>query len=337
MADKRQSVKSLILELAAVRGEIANRDVAAATGLTRQGVHHHLTALVAAGELVRLGAGRSTRYRMPADFDETLAVPGLEEHIVWLRARRELEPLERLPINVRDIVGYGFTEMLNNAIDHSGSDRVRVGISATTELARFEVRDWGVGAFRHVAEHRGLATYADALLEIAKGKTTTMPEAHSGEGIFFTSKAMDVFELESNGLAWVVDNTREDQASGSSDVMTGTRVRARIAASSTRQLARVFERYTVEDEFARSRIAVRLAEVGEAFVSRSEAKRIAHGLERFREVIVDFSGVRLVGQAFADELFRVWARRNPDVSLHPHGMSEGVRAMVMRATGAPGR
>lgn len=317
--------------MARQRGEVANRDIAGAVGLTRQGVHHHLAELVARGDLVALGAGRSTRYRIPADFDETLAIAGLEEHEVWKEACDRLESLAHQPANVRTIMRYGFTEMLNNAIDHSGSEHVRVGISATPDTARFEVRDWGVGAFRRVRESRRLDSDVAALVEIAKGKTTTMPEAHTGEGIFFTSKAMDLFELESNGLAWVVDNLRGDHATGSSEVTTGTRVRARIATEATRELADVFAPYTVDDAFARSRIAVRLAETGTSFVSRSEAKRIADGLERFQEVIVDFTGVRLVGQAFADELFRVWARRHPEVTLRAQGMTEGVRPMVMRA------
>jgi hypothetical protein len=56
-----------------------------------------------------------------------------------------------------------------------------------------------------------------------------------------------------------------------------------------------------------------------------------HGLEKFREVVLDFEGVDLVGQGFADEVFRVWAQQHPDVLLIPTGMNEPVAFMVERA------
>jgi hypothetical protein len=48
-------------------------------------------------------------------------------------------------------------------------------------------------------------------------------------------------------------------------------------------------------------------------------------------VVLDFEGVDLVGQGFADEVFRVWAQQHPDVLLIPTGMNEPVAFMVERA------
>ncbi len=56
-----------------------------------------------------------------------------------------------------------------------------------------------------------------------------------------------------------------------------------------------------------------------------------NGLERFREAVLDFKGVDLVGQGFADEVFRGWARRHPEVTLVPTDMNEPVAFMVERA------
>jgi hypothetical protein len=67
------------------------------------------------------------------------------------------------------------------------------------------------------------------------------------------------------------------------------------------------------------------------FVSRSEAKRLLRGLDRFREVVLDFRSVDLVGQGFADEVFRVWATRHPEVALAPVGMIPAVAFFVERA------
>lgn len=93
----------------------------------------------------------------------------------------------------------------------------------------------------------------------------------------------------------------------------------------------IFDEYTTDLAFDRTRTVVRLFAIGTTFVSRSEAKRLLHGLERFREVVLDFGGVGAIGQGFADEVFRVWARAHPDTRLRPVDMIEPVEFMVRRA------
>jgi ERCC4-type nuclease len=50
----------------------------------------------------------------------------------------------------------------------------------------------------------------EAIQDILKGKTTTMPKSHSGQGIFFTSKSGDLFILDSFGYQVIVDNKIPD-------------------------------------------------------------------------------------------------------------------------------
>ena len=82
---------------------------------------------------------------------------------------------------------------------------------------------------------------------------------------------------------------------------------------------------------SKTRSVIRLFAIGTEFVSRSQAKRLVNGLEKFREVVLDFKGVDLVGQGFADEVFRVWAREHPDVKLIPTDMNDAEAFMVERA------
>ena len=84
-------------------------------------------------------------------------------------------------------------------------------------------------------------------------------------------------------------------------------------------------------EASGARVVVRLVELDTDFVSRSEAKRLLANLDRFREVILDFQGVRGVGQGFVDEIFRVWSRAHPDVKFVPKAMNRAVEFMVRRA------
>ena len=59
-------------------------------------------------------------------------------------------------------------------------------------------------------------------------------------------------------------------------------------------------------------------------------------MERFREAVVDFSGVDEVGLAFVDELFWVWADQHPEARLVPINMSPVVERLVRRAMATPG-
>jgi hypothetical protein len=57
--------------------------------------------------------------------------------------------------------------------------------------------------------------------------------------------------------------------------------------------------------------------------------------ERFRHVVLDFDGVAEIGQAFADELFRVFPTAHPSVELEPVNVSADVARMISRVKAAP--
>jgi hypothetical protein len=71
--------------------------------------------------------------------------------------------------------------------------------------------------------------------------------------------------------------------------------------------------------------------MGSIYVSRSQAKRILAGLDKYKKIIMDFKDVPSVGQAFADEVFRVYKTNRPDVIIEPINMEEPVKFMIDRA------
>jgi anti-sigma regulatory factor (Ser/Thr protein kinase) len=328
-----ETIPWLVHDLLDQRPEVSIGDLLERSGLTRQAVQYHLKKMIRDGEIEPIGAGRGRRYRRPLLFETTLETKGLQEDQVWREIRSGVAELERLNREADAIANYAFTEMLNNAIDHSGSETVRITLGHRGDEFVFAVSDRGIGAFEHVRRESDLEDHVAAIQEISKGKLTTDPKNHTGQGIFFTSKAVDWFAIASNGWRWVVDNVRGDQTIGESSVRKGTIVRFDVNANSPKDLSQVFDEYTDEDSLAfdKSRTRVKLFEFGVAFVSRSEAKRLARNLERFREVLVDFAGVEQVGQGFADELFRVWARDHPETRLVPVNMSAPVELIVRRA------
>jgi anti-sigma regulatory factor (Ser/Thr protein kinase) len=329
---KDEPIPDLIRVLAADRGQVTAGEVAEAAGVSRQAAHYHLARMVRTGELRREGAGRGSRYVVAADLVQRYLLAGLEEDRVWDEVVRDLPAIRLTEENVRSILRYAFTEMLNNAIDHSGGTEVRVRSWANAVFA-FEIVDDGVGAFRHVRERLELPDDLAALQQLSKGRETTAPERHSGEGIFFTARAVDRFELDANGLRWIVDNLRADQAIGEAPEHPGTRVRCDLDAGTDRRLEDVFAPFVDEETFEFDRTIVPLAvfESGGRFVSRSEAKRLGTRLERFREVVLDFTGIDDIGLAFVDEVFRVWARAHPGTRLIPINMSPVVERIVRRA------
>ena len=54
-------------------------------------------------------------------------------------------------------------------------------------------------------------------------------------------------------------------------------------------------------------------------------------IDKFRHVILDFESVESIGQAFADEIFRVFASRNPEIEIVPTQANEQVSRMINRA------
>jgi anti-sigma regulatory factor (Ser/Thr protein kinase) len=275
----------------------------------------------------------SSRWERPT-WEQALPVEGLQEDMVWRSVVHVLN--DWLSPEAMSTAGYAFTEMVNNAIDHSGAEFVRIAIWVSRFEARFEVSDKGRGALPNLKEKLNLEDIYDALGELTKGKVTTDPERHTGEGIFFTSKAVDVFTLESANLRWTVDNVRHDQAVGISEISEGTRVRWEMDPEATRLIKDVFDAYSNEDDlFSKTRTVVRLFGFGVRFISRSEAKRLMRGLERFEEVTVDFTGVEEVGQGFVDEVLRVWPAQHPETSVNPVSMSGPVEFMVRRGLPKP--
>jgi excisionase family DNA binding protein len=258
-----------------------------------------------------------------------LTLLGLAEHEVWHRIRDDLNLAA--DTKAGRILVYAFTEMLNNAIDHSGSDTAVISFWISDDQWCFEIKDKGVGALAKLENGLGLGSEFEAVQELSKGKRTTDPARHTGEGIFFTSKVVDLFRLTSSGVRWTVDNLRHDQALGTAPVTLGTSIQCQIDPHTDRVIGDVFREFTQDHAFVRTRPVVKLFEIGTTFVSRSEARRLLDGLDMdFDTVEVDFAGVTDVGQGFVDELLRVWPDTHPDKNVVPINMNPAVDFMIKR-------
>lgn len=303
--------------------------------VSRPTANRYIRALIEDGVIRRAGRGQYELAHSTSQFVHELE--GLEEHVIW---HDEIEPcLRGLPQNVLRVWHYGCTEMINNAIDHSAGQALFIRVDRTALATQVDVLDDGVGIFRKIANALGLEDDRHAVLELAKGKFTTDPENHTGEGIFFSSKTFDEYMIMSRNIHYSHDSDTdedwimgEDYQGGGPDG-EGTLVRMALANDSPRKLSEVFDRFTESDYgFDRTVVPVRLLAYGEdRLVSRSQAKRLISRFERFGTVVLDFAGIESIGQAFADEVFRVFAKQHPEIELVPVNAGEQVSQMITRA------
>ena len=318
-------------------------DIAKATAerfrITRQAVSRHVRRLVALGVLTATGATRQRQYSftMLGRNGVWLSItPELHEDRVWSEHVAPL--LAGIPENVLDICRYGVTEIVNNAIDHSGSQGLGVTVEYQATGIKIVVLDQGIGIFRRIKEACGLEDERHAILELSKGKLTTDPDRHTGEEIFFTSRMFDSFGILSGGLWIGCSRERGDWLLEDRDhPQPGTSVHMSIGPFSTHTTAEIFDHYATEQEayaFSRTHVVVALAQqcqAGEKLVSRAQARRVMARLERFKEVVLDFRSVDDIGPAFADEIFRVFANEYPEVGLTPVNADQSVTKMIRRA------
>ena len=313
-------IRTFILENVGEHPKQISSITAARFGITRQAVHKHLRRLVLEKALLSQGNTRDKCYRLAPLF-EWLHVyqitPELAEDQAW---SWDVSPvLGKLPPNVMGIWHYCFTEMFNNAIDHSAGSEITVKVVRNAANTQIVLMDNGVGIFKKIQKALNLLDERHAILELAKGKLTTDPEKHTGQGIFFASRLVDSFNILSGGVFFTHQSGSEvEYALEVSENGAGTTVFMKLNNHSSKTDKQIFDQYSSGEDygFTKTVVPVRLAQYGEdKLISRSQAKRLLARVERFRSVWFDFDGVESIGQAFADEIFRVFAKSHPEMEL----------------------
>lgn len=306
--------------------------LAALAGVQRATALRRLGQLIDLQWLTRTGAAPEARYG-PGSLRQIVRhydIDGLGEDLPW---SRDFTRYFDLPPNVLRLTQHAFSELLNNAIDHSDGTGVTVSLRQTPSHVQLLVSDDGRGVFDKICHTFALPDPQVAMLELSKGKLTTQPERHTGHGLYFTSRLADVFDLHANDHAF---QHRSWEGSGwrSGRPMTrqGTSVYASIALDTPRTLESVMHAHSFDGtgvDFERTAVPLHLAVTSQVGLeSRAQARQVAARLTRFRLAELDFSGIAHIGHGFADELFRVLPRHQPALNLSPINMSPAVAAMV---------
>lgn len=303
--------------------------------VTRTTVHRHLHYLIQQGLILKSGTTRNIKYAAKNTLNRHMLYaikPTLSEYEVLKKDFQDI--FQQFAENINDVCFYGFTEIFNNAIEHSHGSEINVTTRYSDDHLHISIQDNGVGVFKTIYEYFKLSDPRESVFQLTKGKTTTDPINHTGEGIFFTSRAFDRFEIYANNMHYFRDNQENDWALETIDTHgNGSTICMSIHKNASVNLVELFKRYQDPNSLAfnRTEIFIALSRFGnEPFISRSQAKRVTLGLEKFQQITLDFSGVRLVGQGFVDELFRVFANAHPTIVLNYINANDDVTFMIKR-------
>lgn len=327
-------VKQYILKLIAAKDKTFVHKTVENFGVSKSTVYNYVKEMCTDGILVKSGGGNPSyeivtrRHSFIYFNDGTLG----EDKIF----RKDIKPLLLgCTGNVFSVWQYAFTEMMNNAIEHSRASTITVLVDINALEIRIFITDDGIGIFRNIQQFLKNERNEELSLDecaslLFAGKFTTAESCHSGEGIFFTSHLMDKFYILSDNYLFSRNNFSDRNAKV--DEVTGrTVVAMSLNNQSKKTTIEVFDRFSDADEgFIRTHIPVSHMFAYGNPISRSEARRLGALISEFREITLDFLGVDEVGQAFCHELFVVWQRNNPETQLTVINANKSVSFMIQR-------
>ena len=290
----------------------------------------YIGELIKEKKLVRLGLGRYPTYSLPVvskTFSFKVGKDSSEEKMA--KAARSF--VGDLPHSASQIFDYAFMEIANNAIEHSSAKTIKITIQKSATKIRAAIYDDGIGIFKKIKDDLGLQNESQALIELSKGKFTSSPQNHSGEGIFFSSKLCDDFYIDSDGLVFS-PHAKEPDFIKKNRPKSGTLVVLTILIATKKVPKKIFDEFAGSDfdapEFKTVAQLRFMQQEGLALTSRSQARRLLARMEKFTSVTFDFESVDFIGQAFADEIFRVYAKSHPNIKFEIANASKEIKAMV---------
>lgn len=302
--------------------------------VSRTTVLRHIQHLVNQNKVIKTGTTRQITYALNQSLNQQLTFKldsKFDEYAIFTKyVSNQIKKI--LNKNSYAICEYVITEILNNCMDHSMGSKAVLSFKFANDKFYCNIEDDGKGAFYTLASYTALTDIRDVIFELSKGKLTCDPQNHTGEGIFFSSKAVDYFKLCANRYEFIRDNIEHDWTLlKSNSCSQGTLVSFEIDINSKRQLETLFQEYTDEFTFNKTDILINLSKLhGERLISRSQAKRVCRRLEEFNHITLDFKHVVAVGQGFIDQLFRVYQQSRPELDINYINANEDIVYMIKR-------
>lgn len=329
--EKKMSIILYLLDKISKKSENISKQVTETFGVNQSTVHSYINELVKDGVLKKIKRGEYELIKNKYEFCLSRSDGHLDSDTYAYNACLK-QYISHLPANVQTIWSYSFSEMINNVMDHSDADTALIEIEQDYLNTTAYIADNGVGIFEKIKNHFGFETLDDAICELFKGKLTTDPSKHSGEGIFFSSKIMDDFAIVSDRKIFTVNKFDESMIMNlASQIKCGTCVRMSLSNHTHKQTYEIFDLFSnVDGGFTKTTIPLKNI-FDTAPVSRSQARRVCNRLDKFKEVVLDFDSLDWMGQAFAHQIFVLYANEHPEIKLIPVNMNEAITKMYNHA------
>jgi len=337
-------IDKIILKKLKEQKEIKVSDIVEITGFSRAYISKAFKKLKESNKIFQVGKANRATYVLVKNGEidlirkkilkskKILKNKNLSESDILEEIKKETGIFLNLSGNVSDILDYSFTEILNNAIEHSRSEKISIIIERRKNQVIFEIADFGIGIFKNIIRKRKLKNELEAIQDLLKGKQTTDPKRHTGEGIFFTSKASDKLTIQSFKKKLIIDNILDDIFIEDVKGAKGTIVKFEIETKTRKNLGKLFKKYSEKlFDFDKTEVTIELYIIDTSYISRSQARRVLSGLNKFKKIILDFKNVKTVGQAFADEVFRVWKNKHKDINIVYKNANKNIVFFIERA------
>ena len=191
--EEKGKIKEFLLKIISI-GENPYKAMENNFKISRQTVSKYLSELVEKNYITKNSKGNYAINFYISEF-KIYKNKNLEEDILYDELIKKYEIDKKN--NVKHILVYAFTEMLNNAIEHSEGTEISIHYAENYFNIFVIIKDNGIGIFKKIVRDHNLKNENEAIFELKKGKLTSDAENHSGEGIFFTSKVVDYFLISS--------------------------------------------------------------------------------------------------------------------------------------------
>ena len=236
-------IKEYIIERLNKKTKVSSRYLVRKTGFTRSYLNRFLQELIEEGQIVKIGKARKTIYILAdaeklESFRESRMNYSLclkNDFQIPSTSLNTLESIKKetgifsgLSVNVVEIIDSSFTELLNNAIVHSGAESINIKMKREQDFISTEITDNGIGIFKKIMEHFSLKNELEAIQQILRGKLTTFPESHAGQGLYNVSKSCDSFVIHSGRKKFMLNNIVNEMSIKDAREIKGTRIKFSI-------------------------------------------------------------------------------------------------------------
>ena len=330
MVTQQNPVRSYILKNISEHPDNIIKDTSVHFDISVQAVYKHIKFLLNEGKIYKRS---HARFALSSNNEKCFSLKissALNPNQVWDTFLKD--HFSNVRKNVYNICINGFIEVLKNAVKFSEGSSITIRFAQCSSIVSIWVTDNGTGIYEKIRRGHCYPDLRECAFQLSKGILSSSIDSSIGQSLYLISWCFDVFEICANGVCYHKDLNNDDWYIGSKESSSsGTSVRMSIDINSERSLKDVCRDYRLKKNtgFADTHILVDLAVFDEEnFLSRTQARRILHKLNKFSKITLDFTNAKVVGNAFVDEIFRVFHEKNPDIELEYINANPDIEFMI---------